>query len=63
MKRIAIALSVGALLLGAVSSGSALAKHNPGHGKGKKHGTPSVSVFAAGLNKSPRADLRGGHDL
>jgi hypothetical protein len=55
MRRLTIALSVGALLLGAVGSGSALAKHNPGHGKGKgkKHGTPSMSVFATGFN-NPR---------
>jgi hypothetical protein len=55
MKRTAITLSIAALLLGAIGSGSALAKHDPGHGKGKgkKPGTPSMSVFASGLN-NPR---------
>ena len=64
MKRITIALSIGALLLGAVGSGSALAKHDPGHGKGKgqgkKHGAPGMSVFATGLN-NPRG-LKFGPD-
>ncbi|HSB38320.1 MAG TPA: ScyD/ScyE family protein [Gaiellaceae bacterium] len=46
-----IALSAGALLLGAVGSGTALAKHNPGHGH--KHGTPGVSLYASGFN-NPR---------
>jgi len=57
MKRTAIALSIAALLLGAIGSGSALAKHDPGHGKGhgkgKKPGTPAMSVFASGFN-NPR---------
>jgi hypothetical protein len=63
MKRLAIALSVGGLLLGAVSSGSALAKHDPGHGKGKKHGTPSVSVFATGFNNPRGLTFGPGHNL
>ncbi len=49
MRRITIALSV-ALTLGAVASGAAVAKHNPGRGH---HGPPGVSLFASGFN-NPR---------
>lgn len=63
MRRITIALSIGALLLGAVGSGSALAKHDPGHGKGKKHGTPSTSVFASGFNNPRGLTFGAGKNL
>ena len=51
MRRITIAVAAAALLLGAVGSGTALAKHSPGHGH--KHGTPNVSLYASGFN-NPR---------
>jgi len=65
MRRLTVALSVGALLLGAIGSGSAVAKHNPGHGngKGKKHGTPSLSVFASGFNNPRGLTFGPGHSL
>jgi hypothetical protein len=47
-----IAVSVAAVLIGLVGSGSALGKKPP-PGKGKKHGTPAMSVFATGFN-NPR---------
>jgi hypothetical protein len=50
MRRIVIAVSVAALLIGAVGSGSALGKGGP---HGKKHGSPAMSVFATGFN-NPR---------
>jgi hypothetical protein len=48
-RRILTFLAAAALVAG-LGSGSALAKHNPRHGK---HGTPSVSPFASGFN-NPR---------
>jgi len=65
MRRLTIALSIGALLLGAVGSGSVLAKNNPGHGKGKgkKHGTPTMSVFATGFNNPRGLTFGPGHTL
>jgi hypothetical protein len=47
-----ISVSVVALLIGAVASGSAVGKGTP-TGKGKKHKPPAVSVLASGLN-NPR---------
>jgi hypothetical protein len=52
MRRITIVVSVFALAIGAVGSGSALGKRTP-PGKAKKHGSPAVSVFASGFN-NPR---------
>jgi hypothetical protein len=66
MKRTAITLSIAALLLGAIGSGSALAKHDPGHGKGhgkgKQHEAPTMSVFASGFN-NPRGLTFGDRNL
>lgn len=54
-----LAVCVAALLIGLVGSGSALGKKPP-PGKGKKHGTPVMSVFASGFN-NPRG-LKFGPD-
>lgn len=52
MRRMTTAVLVAMLVFGAVASGSALGKKPP-PGKSKKHGTPTVSVFASGFN-NPR---------
>jgi hypothetical protein len=48
MRRWSISLAAAALLIGALGTGAAVAKHNPGKGKTKNKGTPSMSVFATG---------------
>jgi hypothetical protein len=52
MRRILIAVLTAAALIGVVASGSASGKRNP-PGTTKKHGAPSMSVFATGFN-NPR---------
>jgi hypothetical protein len=52
LRRITIVVSVVALAIGGVGSSSALGKRTP-PGKGKKHASPAVSVFASGFN-NPR---------
>jgi hypothetical protein len=61
MRRMTIAVSVAALLIGVVASGPAIGKGPPpGKGKGKKHGNPSMAVVASGFN-NPRG-LKFGPD-
>ena len=52
MRRLLIAVSVAAALIGVVGSGSASGRHNP-PGMAKHHGSPVVSIFASGFN-NPR---------
>jgi hypothetical protein len=60
MRRVAIAASIAAVVIGVVASGAAQGKPPPGKGKPPKKGSAAVSVFATGFN-NPRG-LKFGPD-